>query len=280
MKGYKATDKNMQCRGYQFELGKWHEHDGNLIMCEAGFHFCDQPSGPWSFYSKPGTRIFEVEADEVLDTPVEPGAENKRVCKRIKLTREITPGGNRNTGNRNTGDGNTGNRNTGNRNTGDGNTGYWNTGNWNTGYWNTGNGNTGNRNTGYWNTGNGNTGNRNTGDGNTGNWNTGYWNTGNRNTGNRNTGDGNTGYWNATDFSSGFFCAVEPKVVSFDVQTELTRSEYLAQYPAAYDLGSALMKDELISFEKYTDVPGITPEKLLALHEKFRAARKVSKGAE
>ena len=25
MTGYKATNVNMQCKGYQFELGKWHE---------------------------------------------------------------------------------------------------------------------------------------------------------------------------------------------------------------------------------------------------------------
>lgn len=35
MKGYKATDENMQCRGYQFELGKWHEHEGELELWPA-----------------------------------------------------------------------------------------------------------------------------------------------------------------------------------------------------------------------------------------------------
>ena len=219
MKGYKATDKDMKCRGYQFELGKWHEHEGSIIMCEAGFHFCDQPSGPWCYYLEPDTRIFEVEAEDILDTPIEPGAENKRVCKRIKLVREITPGL--------TGDDKS--------NTGDSNTGHWNTGDSNTGY---------------------------------------------RNTGNRNTGDSNTGHWNATNLSCGFFCVVEPKVISFDEQTDLSREEYLGKYPEAYQLGDALMSDEPIDFEPYKNIPNITPEKLLALHEKFRAARKVSKGAE
>jgi len=219
MKGYKATDKDMKCRGYQFELGKWHEHEGSIIMCEAGFHFCDQPSGPWCYYLEPDTRIFEVEAEDILDTPIEPGAENKRVCKRIKLVREITPGL--------TGDDKS--------NTGDSNTGHWNTGDSNTGYWNTGN---------------------------------------------RNTGYRNTGHWNATNLSCGFFCVVEPKVISFDEQTDLSREEYLGKYPEAYQLGDALMSDEPIDFEPYKNIPNITPEKLLALHEKFRAARKVSKGAE
>jgi hypothetical protein len=141
MKGYKATDKDMKCRGFQFELGKWYEHEGELIECQSGFHFCDQPSGPWAYYSEEGTRIFEVEAEGILDESFKPGAEVKRVCRRIKLVREIEIGGDSNTGNSNTGD-----RNTGDRNTGYCNTGYCNTGYCNTGYCNTGNSNTGDGN--------------------------------------------------------------------------------------------------------------------------------------
>ena len=34
---YKATDKNMQCRGVQFVLGEWSEPvEGELKMCENG----------------------------------------------------------------------------------------------------------------------------------------------------------------------------------------------------------------------------------------------------
>ena len=81
MKGYKATDANMCCRGFQFELGKWHEFEGDLIECQSGFHFCDYPSGPWCYYSEPGTRIWEVEADDVQEKLLEPGADFKRVCR-------------------------------------------------------------------------------------------------------------------------------------------------------------------------------------------------------
>ena len=210
IKGYKATDGNMCCRGFQFELGKWYNFDGDLSLCESGFHFCQYPSGPWAYYTE--GRLFEVETREVLIS-TGPGADLKHVCKQIKLAREITVAGNRNTGYWNTGDGNTGNRNTGDGNVGDGNTGGRNTGYWNTGNRNTGDGNTGNRNTGDGNTGGRNTGGRNTGywntgDGNTGYWNTGYRNTGDgnvgdRNTGNRNTGDGNTGNRNTGDGNTG-----------------------------------------------------------------------------
>jgi len=132
VKGYKATDKNMQCRGFQFELGKWYKHDGEIAMCESGFHFCEFPSGPWCFYSRDDTRIFRVEAKGVV-LGEGPGADLKHVAMEIRLTEEIFFTGDGNTGHGNTGDGNTGDGNTGDGNTGDGNTGNWNTGHWKTG---------------------------------------------------------------------------------------------------------------------------------------------------
>ena len=123
--GYKATDKNMCCRGFKFELGKWYEHDGELSMCESGFHFCEYPSGPWCYYDD--GRIFEIEAKEVF-LSTGPGADLKHVAKKIRLVKETTVDGYGNTGNRNTG-----NRNTGYGNTGYGNTGYGNTGDYHSG---------------------------------------------------------------------------------------------------------------------------------------------------
>ena len=163
--GYKATDENMCCRGFQFELGKWYEHDGELSLCNSGFHFCEYQSGPLCYYIEKGTRLFKCEAEFVLLSKC-PGADLKHVAKKIRLLDEIKL-----TGDRNAGDGNIGDRNAGNRNTGDRNTGNGNTGNWNTG-----NGNTGNRNAGDGNAGNGNTGNGNAGNGNAGNYNSGFFN--------------------------------------------------------------------------------------------------------
>jgi hypothetical protein len=149
----------MQCQGFQYELGKWYKHEGEIKLCEKGFHFCKYPSGPWSYYSKSGTRIFKVEAKNVIEE-YSPGADLKFVCSEIRFVEEIKPDGSRNTGD-------------------------WNTGDWNTGDWNTGRGNTGDRNTGDWNTG----------DRNTGDWNTGDWNTGRGNTGSGNTTNFSTGFF-------------------------------------------------------------------------------------
>lgn len=99
MTGYKGTDKDMKCQGFQFELGKWYEHEGEVNLCHSGFHFCKYPSGPYSYYSQSDARVFRVEAEEVLDLPPEPGADYKLVCRRIRLVGEVKADGNRNTGN-------------------------------------------------------------------------------------------------------------------------------------------------------------------------------------
>ena len=61
MSGFKATNKDMICNGFQFELGKWFElpQDKPLELCNWGFHFCKYPSGVWSYYSEVGTRVFK-----------------------------------------------------------------------------------------------------------------------------------------------------------------------------------------------------------------------------
>lgn len=39
-KGYKAFDKGLVCRGFQFEEGKEYFTEGKPVLCKSGFHFC------------------------------------------------------------------------------------------------------------------------------------------------------------------------------------------------------------------------------------------------
>jgi len=153
VKGYKVTNQEMQCRGFQFELNKEFEHIGVIRHCESGFHFCCLPADCFEYYEfyEPTHRMFEVEG---YGTVITEG--NKTVCSHIKFIRELS----RqeiitivNTGKDNTGLKNTGYRNSGNSNSGDSNSGNWNSGNWNSGDSNSGNWNSGNRNSGDSNSG-------------------------------------------------------------------------------------------------------------------------------
>ena len=48
--GYKGFDKNLQCRGFQYEVGKEYETD-EAELCKKGFHFCENPHDVLSYYN-------------------------------------------------------------------------------------------------------------------------------------------------------------------------------------------------------------------------------------
>ena len=68
IKTYKCTDKNMKCRGYQFELGR-KEVDTGAIRCgDKGFHACEAPLDVLRYYPlKDGNRYFESESGGIID---------------------------------------------------------------------------------------------------------------------------------------------------------------------------------------------------------------------
>lgn len=235
MEGYKAFDENLQCRGFQYEVGKTYTMNEEPKICDHGFHFCKTIKDCYCYYNM-GSRVCKVRATGLIAGSNKDDFESsdKYCTNKITILEEITDF---DTLHCNTGDENTGHRNTGDRNTGDRNTGYFNTGNYNTGHCNTGEDNTGNYNTGNYNTGHWNTGDRNTGDLNTGNYNTGDRNTGNYNTGcfntgYRNTGDCNTGNYNTGDFNScdhetGCFCTEEPTIRLFNQPSNWTYTDWV-----------------------------------------------------
>ena len=136
VRGYKVTDKNMQCRGYQFELKKEFIHSGEPVLCKNGFHFCEKLINCFDYYSfDPENRIFEIVAKNVI---TDDG--NKSVCSVIFFEKELTWFDVLSI------------VNTGENNTGMGNSGDYNSGNCNSGYRNSGDYNSGNRNSGHFNT--------------------------------------------------------------------------------------------------------------------------------
>ena len=86
IKAYKGFDKNMQCRGFQFEEGKSYE-EPEAILCKKGFHACENPIDVFRHYA-PGESIFrKVELEDVSEMR----EKDSKVCgKKIKIGEEIS----------------------------------------------------------------------------------------------------------------------------------------------------------------------------------------------
>lgn len=68
MKVYKGTDKNMQCRGYQYKIGKTEKADGAIRCGDIGFHSCEAPFDVLRYYPiRYGNRYFSAEASGKID---------------------------------------------------------------------------------------------------------------------------------------------------------------------------------------------------------------------
>ena len=64
MKAIKGFDRNLQCRGFQFEVGKTYTATGKIKACENGFHAIPEDVHPfyvWEFYPVTDSRFFAVE---------------------------------------------------------------------------------------------------------------------------------------------------------------------------------------------------------------------------
>ena len=220
VKGYKVFNPDWTCRGFKYVVGETYEHNGGIKLCVSGFHFCINPMDCFNYYRfDNNNRVAEVEAIGLVET-----GDDKSVTNKIRIIRELDWSEVLKLVN--TGRDCTGYRNSGDYNSGYGNSGHWNSGDDNSGNCNSGYNNSGDRNSGYSNSGDKNSGRRNSGDLNSGYKNSGNWNYGNSNSGDRNSGHFNSGDWNSCNWSSGVFCTEESKIKIFDVQSDMTLSEW------------------------------------------------------
>ena len=83
---YKAMDKNMQCRGKQYEIGKTYT-EPKADCCHAGMHACENPMDVLRYYPlKDSPRFFEVECSGEVSKSNE---DSKLACTELTVKGEL-----------------------------------------------------------------------------------------------------------------------------------------------------------------------------------------------
>ena len=83
---YKGFDKDFKCRGFQYEVGKTYEMDGNIKCCNRGFHACESPMEVFDHYDMLTSRFAAVEQSGKIDKR----ESSTKVCSsRIKIKAEL-----------------------------------------------------------------------------------------------------------------------------------------------------------------------------------------------
>ena len=84
MIGYKATI-NGECKDQLYEVGKTYTLDGELIMCEKGFHFCEDLIDVFKYYNpNKDIKVFKIEALGNIKT-----FDDKSVTDKIMILEEV-----------------------------------------------------------------------------------------------------------------------------------------------------------------------------------------------
>ena len=83
---YKAMDKNMQCRGKQYEVGETY-HEDKADCCNAGMHACENPFDVLRYYPlRDSPRFFEVECGGSVDKSED---DSKLACTELTVKGEV-----------------------------------------------------------------------------------------------------------------------------------------------------------------------------------------------
>lgn len=89
IKSYKGFNKDMTCRGFQYEEGKEYE-ESNALVCENGFHACEYPLDCLGYYSLSKSVYHEVEQSGKLSKESD---DTKVASTKIKIGAKLSIAG-------------------------------------------------------------------------------------------------------------------------------------------------------------------------------------------
>ena len=85
IKTFKGFDKNLRCRGMQYEIGKSYE-EPNAEVCNKGFHACERPLDVFYYYPPAISRFCETEQSGKISKAND---DTKVASTKIKIGAEI-----------------------------------------------------------------------------------------------------------------------------------------------------------------------------------------------
>lgn len=90
MRAFKGFNKDLTCRGYQYEEGK-EFHTERAECCDTGFHACEYPLDCFGYYDPAHSVFHEVELSGEMDK----SGDNTKVCATdIKIGARLSATGN------------------------------------------------------------------------------------------------------------------------------------------------------------------------------------------
>ncbi len=83
-KGFKAFNKGLKCQNFQFEENTDYEIKGEPILCERGFHYCENPLDTLDYYD-----LCDSEFAEIEDFGTTKSGNTKSVTNKIKIKAKL-----------------------------------------------------------------------------------------------------------------------------------------------------------------------------------------------
>ena len=84
---YKGFNKDLKCKGFQYEVGKSYEQEGEIKCCNNGFHACEFPLDVFRYYA-PGGNSRYCKVTQSGATDKEEG-DSKVASSKIHIETEI-----------------------------------------------------------------------------------------------------------------------------------------------------------------------------------------------